>query len=162
MWSAASDGTGDLCKRRLAALPSRPAGRQVRGRGPSSSAASNSFSSPRRRDPSFTSGSTTAVSQQVACIVEPGRQIAVVDLLLHQAILHRSVFLFQLGRPLLQLFVLILQVAQARFELADGRAAGQKIGLTGTTRRHAQDGADRRLSANDSGDFHRTVDEAGS
>ena len=77
----------------------------------------------------------TAVAQQVACIVEPGGQIAVVELLLHQAILHRPVLLFQLGGPLLQLLVFIFQMAQARLELADRRAAGQKSGLTGTTRR---------------------------
>ena len=46
-----------------------------------------------------------AIAQQVARIVQPGSEIAVVDLLLHQAILHRSVLLFQFGDRTLQLFV---------------------------------------------------------
>ncbi len=55
-----------------------------------------------------------AIPEQVSRIVQAGREIAVVDLLLNQAILQTAAILFELRNLTLQLVVFVLQMAQTR------------------------------------------------
>ncbi len=68
----------------------------------------------------------TAFSRQVADVVKLGRQLTVVKLLLHQAILDRAILLLELGDRSFQLLVLVFQMAQTRLELTNGRSTRQE------------------------------------
>jgi hypothetical protein len=85
-----------------------------------------------------------AIAQEVARVIQPGRQISIIDLLLDQAILNRLILSLKLGDGSLQLFILVLHMAQAGLELTDRRSAGQEARLAGTTRRKAQDCPNKR------------------
>jgi hypothetical protein len=129
--------TGNHGKRRLATLPGRPAGRQ----------------SPRGGAVIVTMGTNsrvrvqTAISHQVAGVVELGGELTVVELLLHQAILDRAVLALELGDRAFQLLVLVFQMAQTGLELANAWSARQEALSSRTTCRHAEYQPDQRQAS---------------
>ncbi len=94
-----------------------------------------------------------AFAEEVASVVEPGGQVAVVLLLLDEAIFHLAVLTTELRQVALHLGVLVLQVRDAGFQLADSRSARDECGTPGASgkegwpddgQRGEQPGADRR------------------
>src|SRR5271157_1592013 len=65
------------------------------------------------------------IPQDIASIIQAGREIAVVDLFLDQPVFHRPRLFLESGNLGLELFVLILEMAQADLHLARRRTAGQ-------------------------------------
>jgi hypothetical protein len=92
-----------------------------------------------RGGPRFVVEFDATASQQVPRIVEPGGQIAVIQLFADQAILDRAVVGLELGDLFLKLLVLKLGMSQARLELAGRRPAGQEIAATRASRHAGQD-----------------------
>src|SRR5208282_2900252 len=70
-------------------------------------------------------GVDPSIPQDIASIIQPGRQIAIVDLFLDQPVFHRPRFFLELGNLGLELLVLILEMAQAGLHLARRRTASQ-------------------------------------
>ncbi len=94
---------------------------------------------PTRPDPTIEI--QAAVAQQIARVVEAGCKLAVVDLLLGQAVLHGPVLALELGHGPAQLGVLILQVAQTGLELSGRRSPGEERASSRTAGQPAQQGA---------------------